>query len=437
MTRRVSLVLLVAVAIPLGIGLEAEAQGRAPVTFTKDVAPIFYESCTTCHRPGQLAPMSLLSYEDVRPWARAIRDKVESRAMPPWHADSRYGVFTNDRSLRQETIDTIVAWADGGALRGDPADLPPMPDYVEQQWAFGEPDAVFSIPPFTVPEDGDVDYTYFEVPTNFTEDRWVRAFQTIPGDARVVHHVIVYARDEQAQTPSLISWPEEQDPPPYEEWNPGIKQLEGRSLGPMLGGTTVGNDGVFAYDTGTARLVRAGTTLVFEVHYTTIGEETVDETRFGLYYASEPPQTEAWTDLVTNANFVIPAGAPAHKVEANYTFTDDITLLSLLPHAHTRGSRWDYRLVYPDGRTETVLSVPRYDFNWQTDYVFAKPLELPKGTRLETTAYYDNSTANRANPDATVDVRWGDQTYEEMMVTGLTYTVARKPPGDTTTQQQP
>ena len=401
------------------------------VTFAEHVAPILYESCTTCHRPGQVGPMSLLTYEDARPWARSIREKVLAREMPPWDADPVVGTWANDRSLSEEAISTIVAWADGGAPRGDRDLQPPLPAYADSEWTIGEPDAVFAIPPFEVPAEGTVDYTYFEVPTGLTEDKWVTAVQVRPGAAAAVHHVIVTARAE--RTPEEREAARRVDPgfrldydllPGREiEWNPGVAQLEGRPKGDPLGGTTVGNDGVSVFQPGTAQLLEAGTTLVFEMHYTPTGEPHVDETRIGLVFTDTPPERPVRFGAIIHGQFVIPPGAPDYQIEADLTFTKDVRLLDLLPHSHLRGVRWEYEAVYPDGTRETILSVPRYDFNWQINYIFAEPLALPSGSRIRASAWYDNSAANRSNPDPTAEVRWGEQTDEEMMFTALSYLI--------------
>ena len=417
---------LTSLCVPL-----AAQPAEQSVTFTEHVAPILYERCTTCHRPGQVGPMSLLTYEDARPWARAIREKVAAREMPPWDADPAIGTWANDRSLGDAEIATLVAWADGGTRRGDPAAMPPLPSYADSEWTIGEPDAVFSIPPFDVPPEGTVDYTYFEVPTNLTEDKWVRAVQVRPGAAAAVHHVIVTARA--APAPRERGARRRVDPgfrldrdilPGREiEWNPGVAQLEGRGKGTPLGGTTVGNDGVSIFQPGTARLLKAGTTLVFEMHYTPTGELHVDETRIGLVFTDTPPAQQVWNGVIAHGQFVIPPGAPNYRIEADLTFTRDAKLLSLLPHSHLRGVRWDYEAVYPDGTRETILSVPDYDFNWQIDYIFDEPLALPAGSKVHAVAYYDNSAANRSNPDPTAEVRWGEQTDEEMMFTALSYLI--------------
>ncbi len=420
----------------------ARAQGGS-VTFTEHVAPIFYESCTTCHRPGQVGPMSLLTYEDARPWARAIKQKVADRDMPPWDADPQVGTWANDRSLTDDEIATIVAWADAGAPRGDRAAMPSMPAYADSAWTIGEPDAVFSIPPFEVPADGMVEYTYFEVPTNLTEDKWVQAVQVMPDAMAAVHHIIVSARSElsleeveaRRRVDPGIRLDREILPGDEIEWNPGVAQLEGRSKGDSLGGTTVGNDGVSIFAPGTARLLKAGTTLVFEMHYTPTGEPVVDASQIGLVFTDEEPDQVVWPGAIVHGQFAIPPGESNYKVEADLTFAKDVKLLNLLPHSHLRGVRWDYEAVYPDGTRKTILSVPEYDFNWQIDYIFDEPLSLPKGSKIHAVSYYDNSAANRHNPDPTVEVRWGEQTDEEMMFTALSYLIDEEA-GTVPTQQQ-
>ena len=415
-----------------GLPVPGAAQpAEQPVTFAEHVAPILYERCTTCHRPGQVGPMSLLTYADARPWARSIREKVAAREMPPWDADPAIGAWANDRSLSADEIATLVAWADAGAPRGDLAAMPPLPSYADSEWTIGEPDAIFGIPPFDVPPAGLVDYTYFEVPTNLTEDKWVSAIQVRPGAAAAVHHVIVTARAQ--RTPEERRARRRADPgfrldrdilPGREiEWNPGVAQLGGRGKGAPLGGTTVGNDGVTIFQPGTARLLEAGTTLVFEMHYTPTGEPHVDETRIGMVFTDTPPEQTVRSGAIVHGQFVIPPGAADYKVEADLTFTKGVRLLSLLPHSHLRGVRWDYEAVYPDGTRETILSVPDYDFNWQIDYIFDEPLALPEGSRIHAVAHYDNSAANRSNPDPTAEVRWGEQTDEEMMFTALSYLI--------------
>ena len=361
------------------------------VTFTKDVAPIFYKNCTACHRPGEVAPMSLLTYKDVRPWAKAIREKVVEKQMPPWHADPRHGEWLNDRRMSQEAIDTIAKWVDGGAREGDPKDLPPAPEYTEG-WRIGKPDQTFSIPEQAVPADGVVSYQYLTVPTNFKEDHWITAAEIRSTGHEVVHHVIVFVQE------------------------PGTTRAEGRLL---VGFAPGEQPTVFA--PGFAKKVPAGSNLVFQVHYTPNGTAARDISTVGLIYAKTPAKYAVVTRPVLEARFVIPAGDPNYEVKSAYTFTEPAHLYSFMPHMHLRGKDFVYRAVFPDGTSKILLSVPSYDFSWQTYYVTKEPIAIPKGTRIECIAHYDNSTNNKYNPDPTKAVRWGDQTWEEMMIGWMSF----------------
>jgi hypothetical protein len=436
---------------------QAPAGSTPSPTFSKDVAPIFYKNCTNCHRPGEIAPMSLLTYKDARPWAKSIATYVGSGQMPPWHADPAYGHFLNDRRLKDADKDTIVKWVAAGAPEGNPADLPPQPVY-ENGWTIGEPDAIFTMQEdYPLPASGEVAYQYFEIPTNLTEDKWVQAFEVKAGDPKAVHHVIVYARPPAPPAPParptsangqrpapLFAFADGMDVPagqtggpplPAEKRKPvGPNDRPAVRLGPAIGGFAPGQF-IRVYQEGTAMKVPAGTTLVFQMHYTTYGKATTDRTRIGVKYAKQTPATQLrWANLA-NGSLHIPAGASDFRVDADMTINQDITMWSMLPHTHVRGKRWLYEMTYPDGRKETILSVPRYDFNWQTDYVFSQPLKMPKGTKIHATAWYDNSAANKSNPDPTKDVWWGDQTWEEMMFTGLTFSIDPVKQGNTAGQQ--
>jgi mono/diheme cytochrome c family protein len=362
------------------------------ITFTKDVAPIFFKSCAECHRPGEIAPFSLMSYKDARPWAKSIREKVVSREMPPWHADPNHGEWFNDRRLSQSEIETIVSWVDGGAKEGDPKDMPAAPKFVEG-WGIGKPDETFSIPEQSVPATGVVKYLYLRVPTNFKEDRWVTAAEIRSTARSAVHHVIVFIQDPNS--------------PP-------------RIDGNLLVGTAPGEQPAI-YRPGTARRIPAGATLLFQMHYTPNGTATKDITTVGLKYAKEPPKHQIFTRPVLNLTFVIPAGAASHEVKSAYTFKEDVQLSSLMPHMHLRGKDFEIKAVYPDGTSKVLLKVPKYDFNWQTYYVPKEPIVIPKGTKIECVAHFDNSPNNRFNPDPTKDVKWGEQTWEEMMIGWLSY----------------
>jgi hypothetical protein len=286
---------------------------------------------------------------------------------------------------------------------------------------------------YKVPDKGQVEYEYFELPTNFTDDKWVQAIEVRAGNRAVVHHVIVYTRAPQPERrPTGVRLAEGMDPP---EEDPSAPRVRGvrlfprpQRVGAMIGGFAPGTSAT-RYEPGSAILIRAGSTIVLQMHYTANGKAAVDRTRVGFIFAKEPPQRELRYGQLINGAFTIPAGAANHEVSAEMTTTADITVRQILPHTHLRGKSWDYTAIYPDGRTEPILSVPKYDFNWQTDYVFAEPLALPKGTRIRAVARYDNSTANRSNPNPKAAVQWGDQTWEEMMFTSFVYSIDGVAPG--------
>jgi hypothetical protein len=455
-------------ALVVGLGLiapaivSAQGAGASGPTFTKDVAPIFYKNCTTCHRPGEIAPMSLLTYSDTRPWLRAITTQVTRGTMPPWHADPGHGEFLNDRRLNTAEKDTILKWVAAGAPEGNAADLPPQPVYPDG-WAIGKPDAVFAMgEEYPVPASGTIDYKHFEVPTNFTEDKWIQAFEVKPGTPAVVHHVIIYARQPRRERPAGaaaapaapsgqaaappqrrqgpftfaqgMEEPDEVKAAAARQDTPNDRPAPKERNGGFAGGFTPGQ-GVRVFQPGSAMKLPAGSTLVFQMHYTAIGKPAVDRSRIGFVFAKEPPKQEAIIGALVNANFTLPAGAASTRVDAEMTINQDTTLWSLLPHTHVRGRRWEIQATYPDGRSEIVLAVPNYDFNWQTDYVFKQPLKLPKGTILRSSAWYDNSAANKTNPDPKADVHWGEQTWEEMQFTAFTFTLDPQPKPATGAQQ--
>ena len=375
------------------------------VTFTKDVAPIFYKNCTGCHRPGEIAPMSLLTYNDARPWAKSIREKVANRDMPPWHADPKYGEWRNDRRISQEAINTILAWVNNGAKEGDPKDLPPMPEYTPG-WKIGKPDQTFSAPEQSVPAEGVVDYQYLSVPTNFKEDRWITSAEIRSSAHAVVHHVIVFVQE------------------------PGATS---RLQGKLLVGFAPGEDPA-VFRAGFGRKVPAGSNLLFQIHYTPNGTATKDVTTVGLIYAKTPVEHTVVTRPVLQTAFEIPAGHPNYEVKSSFTFNEPAQLYSFMPHMHLRGKDFEYKAVFPDGTSKILLSVPRYDFSWQTYYVLKDPIAVPKGTRIDCVAHFDNSTNNKYNPDPTKAVRWGDQTWEEMMIGWMSFVYDSPPPATKVTE---
>ncbi|MFN0122087.1 MAG: thiol-disulfide isomerase [Blastocatellia bacterium] len=378
------LLLLGLVTILAGLGFTRDASSSG-VTFSKDVAPILFRNCAECHRPAGVAPMAFMNYKETRPWAKSIKERVVDRSMPPWFADPKHGEFANNPSLSPADINTIVSWVEAGAPQGNDKDLPPAPKFTEG-WEIGQPDLVLSMQDEqAVPADGTIPYLYKRIPTNFTEDRWVKAVEIRPGDRRVVHHVIATIEDE-----------------------------KGKQIG-SLGGITPNKTAIIA-PPGSARLIKAGAVIRLQMHYTTIGEATKDRTSVGLLFTKEKPQIALGGGNAINTAFNIPAGAGNHEVKASTTFREDTYLYAMMPHMHVRGKDFTYTAVFPDGRSEIVLHVPKYNFDWQLDYELKKPLFLPKGTRLDCVAHFDNSTRNKFNPDPAKAVRWGDQTWEEMMI---------------------
>ena len=387
--------------------LATAVSAATPVTYHRDVLPILQKNCQSCHRPGEAAPVSFLTFKETRPWAKAIRESVRLKRMPPWFADAHVGKFSNDRSLAQKDIDTLAAWADTGAAEGNPKDAPAPLTFVTG-WNIGKPDMEFEMPKdYRVPAKGTIEYTYYVIPTGFTEDRWVRAAEVRPGNRKVVHHVIAFIRDPGSK------WLK--DAVPGEPFVPKKGQGEGAGLSQFLVGYAPGAVPE-ALKPGQARLVKAGSDIVLQMHYTAAGEEQSDRSKVGVVFAKEPPTERIVTLAAMNTKFVIPAGAENHKVESSITLDRETTMTTLIPHMHVRGKAFEYRVVYPTGETQELLRVPRYDFNWQQPYVPEKPIVLPKGSRIECTAWFDNSANNPHNPDPKSEVKWGDQSWEEMMI---------------------
>lgn len=418
----------------LGTALVAGNAVGATPTYSKDVAPILYKNCASCHRSGEIAPMSLLTYEQTRPWAKSIREMVSRGQMPPWHAEQPHGTFLNDRRLTDTDKGTLVAWVDAGAPQGDPKDLPPAPKFAEG-WQIGKPDLVLTMSrPFEVPASGTIEYQYFRIPTNFTEDKWIQAFEVKPGNRRVVHHILVFASGpDNTMQPAAFS----QVVPKM----PGMQGGRGgrgrggqQGPGTLIAATAVGSNASI-FEPGSALRIPAGSTLTFQVHYTAYGKAETDQSSIGLAFAKEAPHTEIHTAQIMNPLMKIPAGVADQAVDTAIEFNEDTHITAMIPHTHLRGKAWEYRLIYPDGTSKVVLSVPKYDFNWQTWYVFTTPLAAPKGSRLEATAHYDNSVNNKYNPDPKVEVRWGDQTWNEMQYTAITYFVDNQAPPETTAQK--
>lgn len=376
------------------IGRARTANMAASVTWSARVGDIVQRRCQNCHRPGELAPFSLLTYEDAAAWHEMIGEVVGLRRMPPWHADPSVGKFSNDPRLTDEERETLLAWVDCGAPHGD-ATQDPSPREFAPGWKIGEPDQVvyMSERPIDVPAEGTVAYQWLRVDPGFTEDKWIRAAEARPGCAAVVHHVTVY------HEPAGVT---------------GDLRLNDRIN--LLGGYNPGGD-PWNLPAGAAMRVPAGSQIVFEMHYTPNGLPQLDRSYIGLAFARPEDVTqEVICVMPANTRFAIPPGAANHEVGAEYTFPVDVDLLLMRPHMHLRGRSFQYDVVLPDDRHQRLLNVPRYDFSWQHSYVLAEPLRLPAGTRLVCSATFDNSAENRSNPDPKATVRWGDQSWEEMMI---------------------
>jgi hypothetical protein len=410
------------------------------ITFHKDVEPILQRNCQSCHRPGQAAPMSLLTYQSARPWAKAMKAAVATRKMPPWFADPRYGHFVNDRSLQQADIDTIAKWADTGAAEGDAADAPVAIKWPADGWEI-QPDIVINGAPFTVPakpKANVIEWTYITVPSGLKEDTWITSMEIRPSELAVTHHICVFFKphteDTQYNTPVWADRPrDEKGRTPAE--NAGIN-------GPGLPDSVLkGADGVQGcYVPGqftqnyalfhSAKLIKAGTDVVFQLHYTPVGKDVVDRPRLGLTVAKAPAERTFVTLGTSSPNdaksFAIPPNAPnweSPPMEAE--FLQDAELVSMFPHMHLRGKDMTYQLIFPNGETTTLLSVPRYDFNWQMGYDLVEPIKVPKGTHMKVTAHFDNSVNNKFNPDPNQTVYYGDMTWEEMMFPFFSVTVEK------------
>ena len=375
------------------IGRIREAKASAQVTYSNQIARIFQNRCEECHRPGEIAPFALSNYEEAVGWAEMIDEVVAEQRMPPWHADPKHGKFANDRRLSDEEKQLIHQWVIDGAPQGNPADLPAPRKYAVGWQLSQEPDQVFhmSEASYEIPAEGEVRYQHFTVDPGFKEDKWVRAAQVLPGNRSVVHHIIVYvvppnARPGAAGRQHFIAYV------------PGY----------------ISN----SFPKGVAKRIPAGSRLVFQIHYTPNGTAQTDRSQVGFVYANaDEVQRQMVTNVAGNAGFVIPANEANHPVEAtSVTYSKDVQLVSMSPHMHFRGKSFRYEAKYPDGKTETLLDVPHYDFNWQTHYNLAEPKLLPAGTTLQCFAVFDNSADNLANPDPTKRVRWGEQTWEEMML---------------------
>ena len=380
--------------------------------FYADVLPILQQHCQNCHRPGEIAPFPLLTYDDAKRRADAIASAVVARKMPPWFADPRFGHFSNDPSLTAQETDTIRTWAEGGAPDGNPEDAPPAPHWVEG-WNIPQPDEIFEMPkPVALPARGQIEYTYEIVPTHFTEGKWVEMSEVVPSSREHVHHAVVYVRppDSQWLRHAPVGVPFTADDMTDEQDRHDTHTTKADIILVYAPGSLPDR-----WPAGMAKYIPAGSDLVFQMHYTTNGRAATDQTRIGLVFSKQPPAKRVLTLQLTNSSFVIPPGVDDYRVEVHGTMPNDCELLSFLPHMHLRGKRFEYNIVNANGSVETLLRV-NWDFFWQMSYRLARPMPLKAGTELQAVAWYDNSRKNPHNPDPEASVRWGDQTDDEMMV---------------------
>lgn len=378
------------------IGRLREPRPDSPVTYSNQIARIFQNRCVECHRPGEIGPFALRTYEETQGWGDMIREVVSEGRMPPWGADPKHGKFKNDARLSDEEKKQILAWVDNGCPEGDPRELPEPRTFVDG-WGIPNPEIVLYMAekPFVVPAEGVVEYKYFEADPGFKEDVWVKNIEARPGNRSVVHHIIVFIKE------------------------PGTQSMMGPGgFGPtdLLAGYAPGTPPQVG-KRGMARKVKAGSKLVFQMHYTPNGTEQEDRSYLGLSLATpDEVKYQAISGFAANMQLDIPPNDPDYVATSRKKFRKDTLLLSFMPHMHWRGSAFRYELEGPDGTREILLDVPRYDFNWQLVYELAEPRLVKGGSTLHCTAHYDNSDNNFANPDPSRRVKWGDQTWEEMMI---------------------
>ena len=368
------------------------------VTYSKHIAPILFDNCVGCHRPGDIAPMSLLSYEEARPFAKAIQENaVQKRAMPPWHSADPHGTFSNDRRLTDDQIALIDRWVRTGASQGDPADMPKAPEFTPG-WRLGEPDFVLKFQPVEVTADGPDQFENLVNVANFGEDKWITAIEIKPSDRRVVHHVIAITQDA------------------FEATKDNQTGIQG-----WLAGWAAGTDPL-VLPKGTARFVKNGTPIIANMHYHPMGQAATDTTEIGFHFAKAGVHPrEIINHWISNGTFEIPAGAANHEVSQSWKIDEDITIMTIAPHMHFRGNDMTITATLPDGAKKVLVTSPDYDFNWQTQYQFAKPVDLPKGSVVDVVGHFDNSPNNPANPDPTKNVRFGPQSFDEMFIGILDY----------------
>ena len=419
----------------------ARRDAHAAISYQKTIAPMLIDNCVTCHRQGGIGPWQMTNYEIVKGFAPMIREVIRTERMPPWHADPHYGVFKNNRALSSDNMKTLVHWIEAGAPRGTGSD--PLADLKKTwpEWAIGTPNLVLELPAYDVPASGVVPYQDVRVKNTIGRDVWLKAIDYAPGDRAVVHHILGYSlpagmggalganRDGSQQAAEVPGQPGPQSLQLMRACSTeeGAKQIRARvgGGGPLPGGASIGgyvpgaSPKLFPPEVGV--LIKKDADFRFQVHYTTNGKAARDVTRVGLYFTDEQPEYSLRNMVLLDPCLQIPANTKAYTASMSRTIDRDVLIYSLTPHSHFRGAASIFVAEYPDGKKETLLSVPKYDFNWQTTYGFAKPKLIPKGTKLTHSTTYDNSSLNAANPDPNIVVHWGEQTWEEMLYGSISY----------------
>ena len=365
--------------------------------YVADIVPLLERNCMACHQEGGIGPWAMSSYEMVLGFSPMMREVVRTKRMPPWHADPEVGHWQNSAAMSIEDTRTLVSWIEAGSPRGEGDDPLLTRAGPDTEWPLGVPDLILEIPEFTVPASGIVDYTFPVVPNPMQRDVWVKAATIIPGDARVVHHVLMGSAEQAPQDTDRESV--------FQNY---------------IMGYAPGNESEHMPE-GTGVKVPVGGVFLFQMHYTPVGIETTDRTKVGLYFADEMPDNFLRHQVVLNPAIKIPPNEANHVEEAYFEFWDDATIYNLIPHSHYRGKSSEFELFYPDGKREVVLSVPNYDFNWQRTYSFVEPKEVPKGTRIVHRTVYDNSAKNARNPNPDREVPWGLQSHDEMLYGAMSY----------------
>ncbi|MBI1784814.1 cytochrome c [Candidatus Sumerlaeota bacterium] len=407
------------------------AAAQNPVTYTKDIAPILLKNCAQCHRPGQIGPMSLLSYDEVRPWAKAIKKSVAERVMPPWFADPQYVHYKDEMLLTGDQIEAISKWVEQGAPKGE-GDAEAPPEFRDNEWRMGKPDQIFEMTaPFTVGDDVEDLYEHFIIPSGLTEDKWVVGTELLPGAHDVVHHILVFIAPPEVDIERLKRELSEDSRDKDEELSQKVKEKSERGSGMGAGLFAKYGPGTNpeVWHDGRGRLMPKGCNILLQLHYhkqAGAGTAKTDRSRLAVKYATGPVEHPITTAWILNPIFQIPAGADNYEATSTFKFIDDGQIYALTPHMHLRGKDFRYEAIYPDGTTETLLSVPKWNFNWQISYILAEPKAIPKGTKIRAVAHWDNSAKNPNNPDPKIEVSWGGPSTDEMMIGFMDYTYNTK-----------